>query len=174
MLHKFLALRGMVGGNDGSSEETQTYILVDEAGNEIPAVVVGEETVFTATANDIREGMVAATGDGVTVGTKEIPAYITTEGIQVTTAGSLFAISMTEEKCSFTKLQAIVCRFNSSLSNSVSAEKVSIEGKTYAVNSTEVLGEVVADPKNTKISLGVTNEGDSLCVIRYFMYKEEP
>ena len=173
MLRKFLTLRGLLGGTGGSGNDTGAYILVDEDGNSVPAVLVDEETLFTATANDIREGMVAATESGVTTGTKEIPAYITTEGIQVTTVGSLFAISMTAEKCSFTKLQAIICGFNSSLSDSVSAEKVSIDGKVYAVNSTEVLGEVAADPENTKISLGINNDGDSSCVIRYFMYKEE-
>ena len=50
-------------------EDVMTYMLVDSAGNEIPAILVDEKVVFTATANDIRYGMTAATEDGVTVGT---------------------------------------------------------------------------------------------------------
>ena len=73
---------GIDGSSGGSEDGTQMYILVDEDGTEVPAVLVEEETVFNATANDIREGMVAATDAGVIVGTKEIPAYITTEGVQ--------------------------------------------------------------------------------------------
>ena len=45
-----------------------TYLLYDEAGNEFVGVVVSEETVFTATANDIRKGTVAVTEKGVTEG----------------------------------------------------------------------------------------------------------
>jgi hypothetical protein len=49
----------------------KTVMLVDEYNNEFVGVVVGEETVFTATAADIAKGKVAGTNDGVTVGTHE-------------------------------------------------------------------------------------------------------
>lgn len=68
------------GTGGGSGDDTQAYILVDENGVEIPAVLVDEYTVFDATANDIRAGKTAATEEGVTLGTKEIPAYYVEEG----------------------------------------------------------------------------------------------
>ena len=45
------------------------YVLVDEEGNEYPAVVMDEEITLTASADDIRVGKTAITKDGVTVGT---------------------------------------------------------------------------------------------------------
>lgn len=151
-----------------------TYVLVDEYGNEIPAVMVEEATVFDATANDIRLGKIAATEKGVTEGTKEIPAYHTTEGIAIVTAGSEFAIWIPREnRYDFTKLQAIICPYNKTIAESVSAEKVAIENNVYAAGSADVLASVSVDHENKKIKLGITNDGESPFVIRYFTYKEE-
>lgn len=50
----------------------KTFILVDEDGNEITGVVVDKETVFTAKDNDVREGKVYASNDGVSVGTLQV------------------------------------------------------------------------------------------------------
>ena len=60
-------------GSGLGGDDTQAYILVDESGKESPAVLVDKETVFDATANDIREGKTAATEAGVTVGTLVVP-----------------------------------------------------------------------------------------------------
>lgn len=49
----------------------KTFIIEDENGNELVGVVVGQETVFTATSDDIIKGKVAATDTGVVVGTHE-------------------------------------------------------------------------------------------------------
>ena len=50
----------------------KTFILVDEDGNEITGVVVDKQTIFTATDDDVREGKVYASNDGVSVGTLQI------------------------------------------------------------------------------------------------------
>lgn len=164
------ALEVSRGGS--SSDDTQTYILVDEAGNEISAVMVEEETVFTATANDIREGMVAATDDGVTVGTKEIPSYHTTEGVQGVPAGSAFSIVI-KDRYDYTKLQAIICPYNTTLADSVAAEKVCIENNVYSVGDVTPLATVYINQDTSSIELGITNDGSTPFVIRYFTYKEE-
>lgn len=153
-------------------EDVVSYILIDTDGNEIPAVLVDEEVVFTATSNDIRSGTVAATEDGVTVGEKEIPAYYTTEGVQLVPAGTDFIISI-KDRYDYTKLQAIICPFNTSLADSVAAEKVCISDDIYAVGDTTVLATVTVDHDNGSINLGITNDSDSSYVIRYFTYKEE-
>lgn len=151
--------------------EKGIYLLTDENGTEIPAVFVENEVVFTATANDIRLGTIAATEEGVTTGTKEIPAYHTTEGFAVVPSGSEFTISI--NRCEFTKLQAIVCPFNTCIDDSVAAEKVSINGKVYPVNSSESVATVSSDINNKTINLGVINNTDDLYIMRYFTYKEE-
>lgn len=61
----------MICGNmvGSYSQIGKTFTLVDENGNEIIGVVVDKETVFTATDNDVRQGKVYASNDGVSVGT---------------------------------------------------------------------------------------------------------
>lgn len=154
--------------------DSATYILVDEAGNEIPAVYVDSEMVFTATANDIRIGTTAVNNDGVVEGEKEIPAYHTTEGVVAVPAGKTFEFAIKKgDRYDYTKLQAIICRFDQSLANSVSAEKVAINDNVYATGSAVSLSTISIDHTNKKINFGITNTGSTPCVIRYFTYKEE-
>lgn len=154
--------------------ETGIYMLVDEDGKEVPAVFMEEGTVFTATANDIRLGYVAATESGVTTGTKDIPIYRTNEGVVAIPNGSEYSIRLPQHDAyDFTKLQAIICAFNTSLVNSVSAEQISVNGQVYAVKSTSKLSDVVINHTNKSIDLGVTNKTGSPRVLRYFTYKEE-
>lgn len=149
----------------------QTYVFEDEEGNEVYGVIVQNETELTATENDIRLGKLAVTGIGLTNGHKEIPAYHTTEGTRLISAGSECKI-INLNNCEYTKLQVLICAFNASVSNSVATEKVSINGKVYAVGSTEVLADVTVNVAEKEVNLGITNEGDAPCVIRYFTYKE--
>lgn len=152
--------------------EPATYTLLNQDGSQITAVEFDEEVVFTATANDIREGTVAATARGVTPGTAVIPAYHTIEGYCLIESGSKFAIPFANQMYGFTKLQAIICPWNGSLEGSVAAEKVSIDENVYAVGSAEPIAAVARDSTNQEIDLGITNESESLYLIRYFMYKE--
>lgn len=148
----------------------QTYILVDEDGYEIPAVLTEEEVELTATPNDIRIGTTAVTDTGVTVGEKEIPSYNTTEGFRAFPNGS--KIALTIKDYDYSKMQAIVCAFNTSLTDSVSAEKVVINGNLYPVHSTTVEATITKNDDMTQIDFGITNNSGSPYVVRYFMYKE--
>lgn len=166
---------GSGGSGDCDCEETQSYILIDEEGNEIPAVLVSEETVFNATANDIREGMVAATDNGVTIGTKYIPSYNTSEGIKFIPAGSSFELNFAVDNLNlydYTKLQAIFCLFNTNVSDSVKSEKVVIEDKVYNVNATEAIADINKDHDSKTIKFGVVNDTDKPYILRFFTYKE--
>lgn len=161
------------GNAVGGAGMAQTYILEDEDGNEVYGVLVENETVLTATENDIRLGTTAVTGIGLTNGQKEIPAYHTTEGIKFVPAGSEFTIELiAEDRYQYTKLQALICLFNSSLSNSVATDKVCINDNVYAAGTVESLATVSTDSENKAIKLGIVNETDSPCIIRYFTYKE--
>lgn len=162
------------GYSAGVSEQPEMYLLVDETGQEYPAVLVDEEVSFDATANDIREGKLAATDSGVTVGTKVIPSYNTSEGYAIITPQSKFTLKtlIKADMYDFTKLQIIICPYSESVSESVVAEMVVINEKVYLVNSNEVLATVKRDSINKMIDLGITNESESLYLIRYFTYKE--
>lgn len=165
----------ILGYGKGSGEEPNAYILIDEDGNEIPAVFVTEETIFDATANDIRLGKTAATEDGIVTGEKVIPSYNTTEGARLVPAGSAIILPNLDEMVDsydYTKLQVIICAYNTSMSDSVSAEKVCINDKVYGVNSTESIAVVTKDHENKTINFGIINDTDEPCVIRFFTYKE--
>ena len=56
----------VVGGGSGFGK---TIIIEDADGNEFVGVVVDTEILFTATAEDIKLGKVAATDSGVVTGT---------------------------------------------------------------------------------------------------------
>lgn len=54
---------------DDTIIEDNTYILVDEQGNELPVVLTEEKVDLTAEASDIRIGKTAVIDDGVVIGT---------------------------------------------------------------------------------------------------------
>lgn len=147
-----------------------TFILVDKDGNEYPAVYVDSDTVITATPNDIRKGTTAITAEGVIEGEKEIPAYYTNEGCKLIPSGSAFRLYVTEY--GYTKLQAIICPFNTSVDASVRAEKVVIENAVYPVQSTEAESDLTIDESTNIIDFGIVNISEQPCLIRYFSYKE--
>lgn len=150
--------------------ETGTYILVDEDGNEIPAVFVENKQVFTATADDIRIGTTAVTESGVTVGTNEIPAYYLSEGHKIVPNGS--RVTLSHPDWDYTKIQAVICAFNVNVANSVSTNKVVIENNVYSVSSTIHIANVTKNEDNGYIDFGIVNDSGSDQILRYFMYKE--
>lgn len=154
--------------------QSLAYILVDDHGNETTAVASDDEIILDATPNDIRIGKTAATGEGVTVGEKEIPAYHTTEGWRAIPNGGEFKIILSDgDRYDFTKLQAILCPYSMSMAKSVAADKVVIDKGVYQVQSTEELASVSVIHENKTINLGITNTSGKPFVIRYFTYKEE-
>lgn len=151
--------------------ESVTYILVDEDGNEVPAVYVDSETVLTATPNDIRIGTTAVTDTGVTEGEKEIPAYHTEQGYRVIMPGS--PVRHIGKHYDYTKLQAVLCLFNTSVSDSVATEKVVINDNVYSANSTVPIADVTINNIDGAIEFGITNDTTKPQILRYFYYKEE-
>lgn len=150
-----------------------TIVLRDENGNEFVAVLVDEEVDFTATADDIREGKIAATDDGVTVGEKYIPGYVATQGVIAVLPGRSFSVKLaTHNLYDYTKFQAAVCVFNTSLNNSVSCERIVVNDNLYNVLSTESVSEIEVNHETKSIDFGVMNESDSRYLIRSFTIKE--
>lgn len=153
----------------------ETYMIVDVHGNEIPAVMVDDEVIFTATENDIRAGTVAVTSKGVTTGTKEIPTYVTSQGARVIASGKQVNIPLEDPRAlyDYTKLQVIVCTFNTSLNNSVYATHYSIIDDVYEISPViSMISSVTKDSETETINLGFINESDKPCIVRYITCKE--
>lgn len=165
----------MINGNMiGGSAPLKTVILTDENGNEITGVVTGSEVIFTATDNDVREGMVYASDSGVSTGTKDIPIYRTTAGFWSVLPGESFAIPLSGfNKYDYTKLQCIITPFNTKFADSVAAEKVVINDSVYPTGSTEKISDVTKNAETKSIDLNITNTTESNYYIRYFTYREE-
>ena len=166
----------MIYGNPvGGALNAKTYQLECNGGTaEIMAVVVDEETIVDADVNDVRAGKVFATNNGVKVGTKNIPAYNTCAGYRIIAPNEEFKIVLSaSDLYDYTKLQCIICPFNTSISDSVAADRVVIDGNLYEVNSSTVLSEVTKDATEKAIKLGITNDSSSSYIIRLFTYKEE-
>lgn len=167
----------MISGNmvGSYSQMGKTFILMDEDGNEIAGVVVDQETVFTAGDNDVREGLVYASDNGVSIGTKDIPAYRTTQGVFVVFSGDDFTISLPSKYnvYDYTQLQCIIAPFNTNLEDSVASDKIVLHNKVYPINSLTALSNVTKDEINKSIKLNINNNTENDYIIYYFTYREE-
>ena len=162
----------MIYGNSIGTEIDRTFIIQDAYGNELVATVTNRQVVFDATPNDIRIGKVAATQNGVTVGEKEIPVCHVSEGRARISPGKDLVVNLYSSLADYTRFQAIVCEYNTSLNDSVSGIMVAINDGVYDVNSTTKKASVSVSADKQSINLGITNETDDYLVIRYFTYKE--
>lgn len=166
----------MIYGNmiGNGAAPLKTVIIEDADGNQMTGVVTGNEVIFTATDNDVREGMVYASDEGVSTGTKVIPSYHTVRGTKAVKNGDSLSITTltSNNKYDYTQLQIIVCVYNSSISNSVAAEMVGIDNNVYNVKTTEVLSSITKNHDSKSIDLNITNNTGNTLLIRYLTYKE--
>lgn len=163
------------GNPVGGALNAKTFMLEVNGGEtEIAATVVGEETVFDATPNDVRTGKKFATSSGVEVGTKDIPTYRTAQGAVIIKPNENFSIVLEGySQYDYTKLQCLISKFNTSVDDSVAVDKVVIGDNVYAVNSTIPLAAVTKDAATKSIKLNIKNESSVDYVLRYFTYREE-
>ena len=165
----------MISGNmvGSYSQMGKTFIIQDSDGNEITGVVTGEETVFTATADDIKIGKIAATDEGIVEGT-DTKTYRTNQAFRVILPDQSFSIPMDKyDTYNYTKFQAMIAEFNTTPFDSTSVSKISINNSVYAVNSTIKLSDVTKNSSTKSIDLNITNDTDNIYIIHYSTYKEE-
>lgn len=148
----------------------KTIILRNDDGNEYPATMTTEEVTLTANANDVRLGKTVVVQEGVITGEKEIPSYNTMEGAKLIMPGSEFRFSLTHYE--YTKLQSLICKFNTSMSDSVSTDRVGINDNIYPTNSTNSISSITIDDSVKEVVFGITNDSDIPYIIRFFTYKE--
>ena len=157
------------------SQIGKTFILVDSDNNQLTGVVTDNIQVFDATDNDVRLGKTYVSDSGAGTGINDIPAYHTFQGTRVITAGKVLTLPNLDSKIDnydYTKMQAIICDFNTNLINSVSAEYVCIDDNVYLVQSTDSLSAIIKNHGTKTIDFGIVNESTKTKIIRYFMYKE--
>ena len=162
----------MIGGG---AAPLKTLILEDENGNEFFGVVTDSAQLLTANAkNDIRSGTVAVTDEGIVTGSKEILEYRTTAAYRGILPGKSFTIPLSDHnKYDYTKLQCIIVKFNTSFSDSTSAEKIVINDGVYNVGSGEKIASVTKNEETQSIDLNITNTTENRYYIHYFTYREE-
>lgn len=156
------------------SQIGKTFIITDENGNEITGVVVDNPVVFSATDNDVRDGLVYASNDGVSTGAKEILEYRTTYSSRLILPGQNYYIPLSDHNMyNYTKLQCLIAEFNTSSDDSVNVVSIVIGDSVYAANSTEVLANIIKNSETQSIDLNMTNDTDKSYMIHYFTYKQE-
>ena len=152
------------------SQIGKTFILTDENGNELTGVLVDQMTIFNATDNDVREGMVYAGDEGVSTGTKNIPAYRTTQGVRVIKPDNMFSITLSEyDKYNYTQLQCMMAP----LSANCAIDKVGINDGVYNTGSNDKIADIIKNSKTKSIDLNVNNTSSANYLLYFFTYKEE-
>lgn len=155
--------------DDLENPDMVTYFVTLDGVNQARTQLHGQEKVqLTAGPNDIRKNTVAITEKGVTTGEKNIPAYFSRYGYSIIAAGSEAIIDKQED---YKDILVTIAPFDTSVSNSVSINHVSVENSMYKVNSTTKLSDIVADTMNQQVKLGVTV--DVMSILRYFVVREE-
>lgn len=165
---------GIYGNATGGFGMPKTLVLVDENNNELTGVVVDDVVVFDATLNDIRAGKIAANAEGVVTGTKDIPAYRTTQGCQVIPVGSAFSISLAEySQYDYTKLQCMIAPLNTDVYDSCAVDKIVLNDGVYMTQSTDKITDVTKNSETQSIDLNIVNDSSTVYFIYFFTYRED-
>ena len=153
--------------------ESETVYILSTDNDTAHAQLINEEVVsLTATESDIRMGTTAVTEKGIIEGIKDIPPYHTKQGTAIFLPNEEIKLQFYTDIHDYTGFQAIISKFNTEVKNSVDVEMVVINGRVYRVGSTEPISTVIKDSDNKNINLGIVN-GNSKCVVRYILFKEE-
>lgn len=152
------------------SQIGKTFVLVDDAGNELVGVVTDSAQVFDATDNDVREGKTYVSDNGASTGTKIIPSYHTKTGAKKIMPDKPFIIRDANYDYDF--LQAIICSYNTSLNDSVASSMIAVNDNIYAIGSVESIALVEKDHENNQINLNIINNTGSPQILRYMFIKE--
>lgn len=162
------------GNPVGGALNAKTFMLEVNGGKtEIAATVVGEQTVFDATENDVRKGMTFASSNGVKIGTKNIPAYETRMSSCVIKPNESCSIPLSDEdRYAYTKFQCIIVVYSSDYSNNVTTKYISMNDGLFSVETSSKVSNITKNSKTKSIDLNMTNNSSDDYEIIYFTYKE--
>lgn len=165
----------MIYGNPvGGAISPKTFELqYNNTSTPIIATVVGQETIFDATENDVRKGMTFASNAGVKIGTKDIPAYETRMSHFLVKPNEACSIPLSDkDRYAYTKFQCIIVVLNSDYSSNVTTKYISVNDKLFSSETSEFVSDITKNAITKSIDLNITNDSENTYEIMYFTYKE--
>ena len=165
----------MISGNmvGTYSQIGKTLILIDEDGYEIPGVIVDQETLFNVTVEDVKLGKTFAGSEGVQIGV-DTRTYRATHGNKFIFPGESFSIVLEQyDQYDYTQFQAMIAVYNTSITDSVSTDKIALYNAVYNTSSNSKLADITKNATLKSIDLNIVNDTDNTYVIHYNTYKEE-
>ena len=151
----------------------KTLVLVDTDGNEVTGVITENVQIFDATPADVKIGKTFVSDEGILEGT-DTKTYRTYHANYLIFPGENFSIPIAQyDQYAYTKFQAMISVFNTTLLDSTSVSAVSIHNAVYNVNSTDKLSDVTINAETKSIELNIANDTDDIYVINFNTYKEE-
>lgn len=161
------------GNPSGGFGMPKVIELTDENGNTLLGTVTDSEVNLDATRRDVRIGKKFASNEGICEGENTI-TYRTEQGRCLIFPESDFSIPLPQyDKYDYTGFQCIIVQYNTSINDSVCADRVVINDNVYAVNSIESLSVVTKNQDTKSIDLNIVNNTDNTYLILYFVYREE-
>lgn len=166
-------MSGLYGNVTGGFGMPKMVEIVDGNGNTLIGTVTDSAVVFDATREDVKVGKIFASNDGVQEGI-DTKTYRTTQASRTILPGESFSIPLvSNDRYNYTKFQAMIAKFNITIDDSVSVNKIVFNDAVYDVNSTAKLSNVAKNTLTKSIDLNITNSTSDTYVIHYSTYKEE-
>lgn len=166
-------MSGLYGNVTGGFGMPKMVEVVDGNGNTLIGTVTDSAVVFDATREDVKVGKIFASNDGVQEGI-DTKTYRTTQASRAILPGESFSIPLvSNDRYNYTKFQAMIAKFNITIDDSVSVNKIVFNDAVYDVNSTAKLSNVAKNTLTKSIDLNITNSTSDTYVIHYSTYKEE-
>lgn len=147
--------------------------IVDENENTYIGTVTDSEVIFDATRADVRIGKTFASSDGVSQGENTI-TYRTLKEEHLVLPQENFSIPLSEHDFyNYTKFQAIITKYETSISDSNQAEKIAINDAIFNVSSAEKISDITKNDTTKSIDFNIINETDDIYLIHLFTYRQE-
>ena len=165
----------MISGNMVGMYSTigKTLIIVDEEGNELTGVITDNVHVFDATPDDVKVGKKFASSDGVLEGV-DTKTYRVTFATYLIFPNENFSIPLQQyDAYDYTQFQAIISTFNTGVTDSTAATKISAYDGVYDVGSNIKISNVTKNSETKSVDLNIVNSTNDIYIIHYNTYKEE-
>lgn len=166
-------MSGLYGNATGGFGIPKMVEIVDGNGNTLVGTVTDSAVVFDATREDVKVGKMFASNDGVQEGI-DTRTYRTTRASRAILPGESFSIPLEDnDMYNYTKFQAMIANFNTTIADSISVSKISFNNSVYNVSSTIKLSDVTKSVSTKSINLNITNDTSNVYIIHYALYKGE-
>lgn len=166
-------MSGLYGNATGGFGIPKMVEIIDGNGNTLVGTVTDSAVVFDATREDVKVGKMFASNDGVQEGI-DTKTYRTIHASRAILPGESFSIPLEDnDMYNYTKFQAIIANFNTTIADSISVSKISFNNSVYNVSSTIKLSDVTKSVSTKSINLNIMNDTSNEYIIHYALYKEE-